>query len=67
MRGFAADNLMPRWFDKDPAKGPLDNINDLLSSIRIARHFYAESGRNHASVWGMWREAYPLCLRRGKK
>jgi len=65
-RGFAADNLMPRWFDKDPAKAPIDNINDLLSSIRIARHFYAESGRNHASVWGMWREAYPLCLRKGK-
>jgi hypothetical protein len=66
VRGFAADNLMPKWFDKDPAKAPIDNINDLLSSVRIARHFYAESGRNQASVWGMWREAYPLCLRRGE-
>ena len=66
VRGFAADNLMPKWFDKDPAKAPIDNINDLLSSVRIARHFYAESGRNHTSVWTMWREAYPLCLRKGE-
>jgi hypothetical protein len=66
-RGFAADNLMPKWFDKDPTKTPADNVNDLLLSIRIARDLYAESGRNPASIWAIWREAYSHCLRKGKE
>jgi hypothetical protein len=65
VRGVAADNLMPKWFDKDPAKTPVDNVNDLLLSVRIARDVFSESGRGHASMWAMWREAYPFCLRRG--
>jgi len=67
MRGVAADNLMPKWFDKDPAKTPVDNVNDLLLSVRLARDLYAESGENPASVWAIWRETYPQCLRRGKE
>ncbi len=66
MRGVAADNLMPKWFDKDPAKNPVDNVNDLLLSVRNARDAFAEAGRDHASMWALWREAYPHCLRRGK-
>jgi hypothetical protein len=67
VRGVAADNLMPKWFDKDPAKAPVDNINDLLHSVLIARDAFAESGRSPASVWEIWRRAFPQCLRQGKE
>ncbi len=67
IKGFAADNLMPKWFDKDPTKSLPDNVDDLLSSVRIARDRYAESGRTFESVWEIWREAYPACLRQGEK
>jgi len=66
-RGVAADNLMPKWFDKDPTKTPVDNVNDLLLSLRIARDAFFESGRTHAPMWAIWREAYPYCLREGKE
>jgi L-alanine-DL-glutamate epimerase-like enolase superfamily enzyme len=67
VRGVAADNLMPKWFDKDPAKTPADNIGDLLLSARIARDLYVECGRAGASLWEIWREAYPRCLRTGRE
>ena len=66
VQGVAADNLMPKWFDKDPAKSPLQNIQDLLRAAVIARDLYAESGRTLSPVWNIWREAYPACLRQGR-
>jgi hypothetical protein len=66
-QGVAADNLMPKWFDKDPEKSPRDNIQDLLQAAHIARNLYAGSGRNPTSVWEIWREAYPACLQQGRQ
>lgn len=34
--GYAADLLVPRWFDKDPAKSVYDNARDLLASVQEA-------------------------------
>jgi hypothetical protein len=34
--GHAAELLMPRWFDKDPARRPEDNVDQLRFSIALA-------------------------------
>src|ERR1051325_9469235 len=37
--GFAADNLPPKWFTKDPARAPADEIEEQFEIIRTAvRH-----------------------------
>ncbi len=64
-RGFAADNLMPKWFDKNPVKTPQNNISDLLASINIAQKVYVGAARRPHHFWAIWIEAYPECLRQG--
>lgn len=34
--GWAADSMMPRWFDKDPARSEAENVMDLRRSVRDA-------------------------------
>jgi hypothetical protein len=64
-RGFAADNLPPKWFDKDPARSFQDNVEDLLASIRSAQSVYLDAGRRPRPVFDVWRDAYAECARRG--
>jgi hypothetical protein len=64
-RGFAADNLPPKWFDKDPARSFRDNVTDQLASIRAAQAAYLDAGRRPRPVWDIWREAYAACARGG--
>jgi hypothetical protein len=64
-RGFAADNLPPKWFDKDPAKTFRDNVSDQLAAIRAAREAYLEAGRRPRPVFDIWLEALPACQRAG--
>ncbi|MCZ6597467.1 MAG: mandelate racemase [Planctomycetota bacterium] len=54
--GFSADLMMPRWFDKDPAKSVGDNVRDLAGSARAAARKYVElpPGR----VFDLWLETY---------
>lgn len=66
VQGVAADNLMPKWFDKDPAKSPSQNIQDLLQAAAIARDLYTGAGRTPSSVWEIWQEAYPGSLHKGR-
>jgi hypothetical protein len=65
VRGFAADNLVPKWFDKSPWKSGADNVRDLLLAARDAHEAYAQAARRPATVWEIWRAAYPECRRRG--
>jgi hypothetical protein len=60
-RGFAADNLPPKWFDKDPAKSFRDNVTDQLASIRAAQAAYVDAARTPRSVFEVWQEAYAAC------
>ena len=60
-RGFAADNLPPKWFDKDPAKSFRDNVTDQLASIRAAQAAYLDAARTPRSVFEVWQEAYAAC------
>jgi hypothetical protein len=65
VRGFAADNLAPKWFDKDPHKSAADNVRDLLHSAQEARTVYALAAGRPRTFWEIWRDAYPECRRRG--
>jgi hypothetical protein len=64
--GFAADNLPPKWFDKDPARSFRDNVEDLLTSIRSAQAAYLDAGRSPRPVFEVWHDAYAQCARRGR-
>ena len=64
-RGFAADNLVPKWFDKNPLKTPQNNISDLLASVHIAQRVYLHAARKPLPFWAIWMDSYPECLRRG--
>lgn len=64
-RGFAADNLPPKWFDKTPARSFRDNVGDLLASIRAAQSAYLDAGRTPRPVFDVWRDAYAECAWRG--
>ncbi len=64
--GFAADNLPPKWFDKDPARTFRDNVEDLLVSVRAAHTAYIDAARTPRAVFDIWMDAYPDCRRRSR-
>ena len=64
-RGYAADNLAPKWFDKDPAKSFRDNVKDELVAIRVAHQAYLEASKVPRSVFQIWLDAFVECRRRG--
>jgi hypothetical protein len=47
-RGAAAEMLVPKWFDKDPALGNEDNLAQLRASLALARDAYLAGGENTA-------------------
>jgi hypothetical protein len=50
--GVTAEMMMPKWFDKNPAKSPDETIADLRSSLEHAARGYAENGS--------WKTAFGL-------
>jgi L-alanine-DL-glutamate epimerase-like enolase superfamily enzyme len=46
--GAAAELLVPKWFDKNPALSNEDNFEQLRASMRAARKAYLDSGSNTA-------------------
>ena len=44
-RGVAAEMMMPKWFDKNPAKTPGETVDDLRTSVVHAAGAYAQNGR----------------------
>jgi hypothetical protein len=56
--GFAADNLPPKWFDKDPRKSFRDNVEDQLAAIRAADAAYLDAARTPRPLFEIWQEAY---------
>ena len=57
-RGFAADNLPPKWFDKDPTKSFRDNVEDELASIHAAETAYLDAARAPRPMFDIWEGAY---------
>jgi hypothetical protein len=64
-RGVAADNLPPKWFDKDETKTFRDNVRDQLAAIRAAEAAYLDAARTPRPLFDVWRDAYAECSRRG--
>ena len=54
--GIAADHLPPKWFTKDPARAPLDEIDDMVAVIRAAVNH--ARGVRAPTVFGFWCELY---------
>ena len=63
--GYAADNLLPKWFDKDPARSFRDNVKDQLIAIRVAHQAYLEAAKVPRSIFQIWLDAFAECRRRG--
>lgn len=63
VRGYSADILPPKWFDKDPAKQYQDNVEDLLFSAESAARVLTQTAP--ASVFELWRETYDATLSAG--
>ncbi len=74
VEGFAADLLVPKWFDKDPGKSFEQNIEDLKGSTNAAVRAFQLQGT--LPLFELWRRTYdarvglgaedaPDCLTRG--
>lgn len=67
--GVAAEMMMPKWFDKNPAKTPADTIADLRLSLHAAAGFYGEGGQRPDTAFGHHAVVYdrqlPAAARQG--
>jgi hypothetical protein len=64
-RGFAADFLAFRWFDKRPEKSLAENCADLLQAVGDARDLYLAAGREGAQTpFTLWRATHGEVERR---
>jgi len=61
-RGWAADILPPKWFDKDPQKEYEDNVDDLIAVARAAAQAYASAAGAPQSVFDIWYAGYHQTL-----
>ena len=64
-RGYAGDNLAPKWFDKDPSRSFRDNVTDELVAIRVAHQAYLDAAKVPRSVFQTWLDAFAECRRIG--
>ena len=54
-KGYAADFLAYRWFDKRPEKSLADNCADLIRTVEVARALYREAAREGCrSPFSLW-------------
>jgi hypothetical protein len=56
--GVAAEMMMPKWFDKNPAKSPADTIADLRSSLAIAAGLYRDGASRPETAFGHHARVY---------
>ncbi|WP_407527884.1 enolase [Methylobacterium oryzisoli] len=57
--GAAAEMMMPKWFDKNPAKSPEDTVADLRASLLHAAALYREAGAGARTPFGLHAECLP--------
>jgi L-alanine-DL-glutamate epimerase-like enolase superfamily enzyme len=66
-QGAAAEMMAPKWFDKSPALSDEENLEQLRTSLALARDAYLAGSPNTAC--GHWRDNYApqiaLCALRG--
>lgn len=54
--GYSADLLVPKWFEKDPAKSLQQDVEGLMESARLAAA--AASGGAPRTVFDLWWDVY---------
>ncbi|HEY3180554.1 MAG TPA: enolase C-terminal domain-like protein, partial [Casimicrobiaceae bacterium] len=62
--GWAAEMMMPKWFDKSPQRSNAQNLDDLRRSLLFAAHAY-ESESNARTAFGHAASHYRLLLTTG--
>lgn len=55
--GIAADNLIPKWFTKDPDSTFADEVADMLAVIQAAATF-AQAQDRVETIYELWKELY---------
>lgn len=55
--GYAAETLVPRWFDKSPDSSPADDVLALIRSARLASESLSWNG-SAQSVFDHWYDMY---------
>ncbi|MCH2132219.1 MAG: hypothetical protein MK116_00565 [Phycisphaerales bacterium] len=60
--GHASDLLVPKWFEKDPAKTPAEDIDALIASATTAIDVATELGNQHRTVFDLCQEIWNHCL-----
>jgi hypothetical protein len=60
--GYSSDLLVPKWFEKDPTKSALDDVNALLESIARATEAWKQACDTPTTIFDAWRAAYSDCL-----
>ena len=60
--GFSSDLLVPKWFEKDPAKSARDDVISLLASIERATASWTRAAAAPTSVFAAWQGAYAECV-----
>lgn len=55
-RGVAAEHLAPKWFEKDPATTPQEDVDSLLDAVRDA--LALAEGRAAPDAFTLWRSLY---------
>lgn len=65
--GFAAECLLPKWFDKNPGLTDDDNMDQLRLSLAIALDLYRDAGEDTAFGLsaGLYHEQQARCAARG--
>ena len=61
--GAAAEMMVPKWFDKDPALSNDENFDQLRTALDIARAFYLDAGVSTA--FGLTAVCYPEQIEAG--
>ena len=62
IEGFASDLLVPKWFEKNPAKSPREDAEDLLRSAMEAGQSFAASGSELLTVFESWMRTHEDCV-----
>ena len=62
--GCAAEMMIPKWFDKNPALSNEDNFNQLRQALQLAREAY-RADRMARTAWGHFAAHYDAVLAAG--
>jgi hypothetical protein len=57
VRGYSADNMVPKWFTKDPGQSYKEEIADMRRVVRQAADFAAQAGPA-PTVFSLWESMY---------